>query len=168
MDRGGLEKYLRDSFADNKPYDRLVHELVSATGTNRPGSPGFNGAVNFLCGKLDEDATQATAHTAKLFLGLQVQCTQCHNHPFNDWKQNQFWQLNSFFRQTAALRRFAPGTREVRFIELTDQDFARRRSAAGSRAGARSTTNCATASWKRLFLCSSMGHASNRAVWSRT
>ena len=113
VNRAGLEKYLRDSFADNKPYDRLSHELISATGTNRPGAPEFNGAVNFLCGKLDDGAAQATAQTSKLFLGLQVQCTQCHNHPFNEWKQNQFWQLNSFFRQTAALRRFNPGTRKV-------------------------------------------------------
>ena len=110
VDRAGLETYLRESFAHNKPYDRLVHELVSATGTNQPGAPDFNGAVNFLSGKLADGAAQATAQTAKLFLGLQVQCTQCHNHPFNEWKQNQFWQLNSFFRQTAALRRFDPET----------------------------------------------------------
>jgi hypothetical protein len=123
VDRAGLAQYLHESFAYNKPYDRLVYELVAARGTNRPGSPAFNGAVNFLSGKLADGATQATAQTAKLFLGLQVQCTQCHNHPFNEWKQDQFWQFNSFFRQAAALRRFEPGTREVRFIELTDQDF---------------------------------------------
>ncbi len=124
VNRQGLEKYLRDSFAANKPYDRMVFELVAAEGTSRPGSPAFNGAVNFLAGKLEDDATLATAHTSKIFLGLQVQCTQCHNHPFNEWKQNQFWELNSFFRQTAALRRFDPGTRNVAFVELTNQDFA--------------------------------------------
>lgn len=75
-------------------------------------------------GKLDDQATQATAQTARLFLGLQVQCTQCHNHPFNDWKQSQFWGLNSFFRQTVALRRFEPGSRDIRFVELANQDFA--------------------------------------------
>jgi hypothetical protein len=124
VSRVGLESYLREAFGQNTPYDRLVHELVSSTGTNQPGSAGFNGAVNFLTGKLADDAIQATSQTAKLFLGLQVQCTQCHNHPFNEWKQSQFWQFNSFFRQTVALRRYTPGTRDVRFVELANQDFA--------------------------------------------
>jgi hypothetical protein len=123
VDRPGLEKYLRDNFARQTPYDRMVHELIAAVGTNKPGSPQFNGAVNFLAGKLEDDATLATADTAKLFLGMQVQCTQCHNHPFNEWKQNQFWELNSFFRQVTTLRRFDPGTREVAYVELADQDF---------------------------------------------
>ena len=73
--------------------------------------------------KLDEDATQATAVTSKVFLGLQLQCTQCHNHPFNEWKQGKFWEMNAFFRQTVALRRFTPGTRDVSYVELDNQDF---------------------------------------------
>jgi hypothetical protein len=122
--REGMQKYLRDSFAQNKPYDRMVYELVSATGTTSPGSPKFNGAANFYAMKLDENATQATAMTAKIFLGLQVQCTQCHNHPFNDWKQQKFWEFNAFFRQTRALRTFKPGSRDVEGVELINQDFA--------------------------------------------
>ena len=82
--RDGMLKYLRDSMARNKPYDKLVHELVTATGTTKPGADGFNGAVNFLVGKVnDEDATLATSSTSRIFLGQQVQCTQCHDHPFN-------------------------------------------------------------------------------------
>ncbi|WP_425616976.1 DUF1549 domain-containing protein [Anatilimnocola sp. NA78] len=122
--REGMQKYLRDSFAQDKPYDRMVYELVSATGTTSPGSPKFNGAANYLVMKLDENAAQATAMTAKNFLGLQVQCTQCHNHPFNDWKQQKFWEFNAFFRQTRALRTFVPGTRDVESAELVNQDFA--------------------------------------------
>ncbi len=100
IDREGMQQYLRLSFLRNRTYDKMVHDLVSATGVNKPGEKDSNGAVNFLIGKLDENGVQATAKTAQIFLGLQVQCTQCHNHPFNDWKQNQFWQLNAFFRQT--------------------------------------------------------------------
>jgi hypothetical protein len=100
VDREGMSKYLRDTFARNKPYDQMVHDLVAATGSTKPGEENFNGATNFLIGNLEEMAANATAKTAKLFLGMQVQCTQCHNHPFNDWKQNQFWELNAFFRQT--------------------------------------------------------------------
>ncbi len=124
VSRAGMAAYLEEAFAENRPYDRMVYELIAATGANRPDAPGFNGAVNFLTGKLEDRATQATAQTARLFLGLQVQCTQCHNHPFNDWKQSQFWGLSSFFRQAVVLRRFEPGARDLRFVELADQDFA--------------------------------------------
>ncbi len=123
--REGMQKYLRDTFARNKPYDRMVYELVSAKGSTKPGTENFNGAANFLAMKVNEEkATLATAATAKIFLGLQVQCTQCHNHPFNEWKQQKFWDFNAFFRQTRALRKFVPGTRDVDFAELVDEDFA--------------------------------------------
>ena len=122
--RLGMQIYLRESFATNKPYDSMVHELISAIGDSSPDAENFNGAVNFLCGKLGDKASQATAQTSRIFLGMQVQCTQCHNHPFNEWKQNQYWQMNSFFRQTVALRRFETGANDVRHVELTDQDFA--------------------------------------------
>ncbi|HEX3869196.1 MAG TPA: DUF1549 and DUF1553 domain-containing protein [Pirellulales bacterium] len=98
--RAGMQQYLRRSFLENKPWDRMVYEMVSATGSTAPGSKDYNGATNFLVNKLQENAIEATAKTAKYFLGIQVQCTQCHNHPFNDWKQEQFWNLNAFFRQT--------------------------------------------------------------------
>ena len=122
--REGMQKYLRDCFARNKPYNEMVDELVTATGSNRPGAQNFNGAVNFLAMKVNEEkGTQATADTAKIFLGLQIQCTQCHSHPFNEWKQQKFWEFNAFFRQTRALRKVVPGTGEVESAELVDQDF---------------------------------------------
>ncbi|MGN6547890.1 MAG: DUF1549 domain-containing protein [Aureliella sp.] len=124
ISREGMAKYLRDSFARNKPYNQMVFELVTATGTTKPGEAGFNGATNFLVDKVNTDeGIQATAATSRIFLGLQVQCTQCHNHPFNQWKQQKFWEFNAFFRQTRALRRFTPGTRDVAYAELVDEDF---------------------------------------------
>jgi hypothetical protein len=120
--RAGLQEYLRDSLLANKPYNQMVVELVSAQGVNEPAQENYNGAVNFLAGKLDEDAVQATAKTAQIFLGLQVQCTQCHNHPFNDWKQSQFWQLNAFFRQTRARRTSVESGQAA--VELYNVDFA--------------------------------------------
>ncbi len=123
--RDGMLKYLRDSFARNKPYDQFVFELVTAAGATKPGATGFNGATNFLIGKVNEEkATLATSSTSRLFLGLQVQCTQCHNHPFNQWKQQKFWDFNSFFRQSRGLRRFVDGTNDVEYAELVDEDFA--------------------------------------------
>jgi hypothetical protein len=123
--REGMQKYLRDSFAENKPYNTMVRELVTATGTTRPGTENFNGATNFLAMKVnEEDGVQATAAVSRIFLGLQVQCTQCHNHPFNQWKQQKFWEFNAFFRQSRALRRFESGTRDIDHIELINEDFA--------------------------------------------
>jgi hypothetical protein len=129
ISREGMQQYLRRSFLQNKPYNALVMELVAAQGSNRPTGEDdkYNGAVNFLIGKLDDDAVQATAQTAQILLGLQVQCTQCHNHPFNDWKQSQFWQLNAFFQQTKARRgqmTSARGRREGASAQLYNMDFA--------------------------------------------
>jgi hypothetical protein len=123
VNRSGMRQWLRRVLAKNIPYDAFVTELVTATGVNKSGQRGFNGATNFLSGKLDENGVQATAKTAQVFLGMQVQCTQCHNHPFNKGKQNQFWEFNAFFRQTRALRRF-DGTRDIQAMELDDEDFA--------------------------------------------
>jgi hypothetical protein len=124
VSREGMQKFLRDSFAREKPYDKMCYELVTANGTSTPGDPKFNGAVNFLIDKVNEEqASQATAATTRIFLGLQVQCTQCHNHPFNDWKQQKYWETNAFFRQFRAFR----GEMRVRdggAAELADQDFA--------------------------------------------
>lgn len=124
ISRDGMGKYLRDCFATNKPYNQMVYELVTATGSTKPGTENFNGATNFLIDKVNaEDATLATSSTSRIFLGMQVQCTQCHNHPFNQWKQQKFWEFNAFFRQTRALRRFVEGTRDIDHAELVDEDF---------------------------------------------
>jgi hypothetical protein len=98
----GLQKYLRDAIQANKPYDKIVQELIAATGSGQPGAADFNGAANFLLASQNEDATLATARTSRIFLGQQLQCAQCHDHPFNDGRQqHQFWAMNAFFRQMA-------------------------------------------------------------------
>ena len=66
VNRAGMRQWLRRAFAKNMPYDRFVTELVTATGTNKSGMEGFNGATNFLSGKLDENGIQATAKTAQI------------------------------------------------------------------------------------------------------
>ncbi len=116
--REGLEEYLYQALLEGKSYDRLCTELLTATGSNRPGQADYSGAVNFLLKHLDEKGVAATAQTARVFLGTQVQCTQCHNHPFNQWKQSQFWGLNAFFRQARVKRGPAPGV-----YRLVDEDF---------------------------------------------
>ena len=95
VNRPSLQKFLRESFAKNRPWNEMVAEFISAE-----GSFDQNGATNFLLAHLNNEAVPATAITAKIFLGRQIGCTQCHDHPFNDWKQEAFWSFNSFFQQT--------------------------------------------------------------------
>jgi len=112
--RGVLERWIKRQFEKNARYDQFVYDLISAEGNSEQ-----NGAVGFLAAHLNENAVPATAVTARLFLGLQVQCTQCHNHPFNDWKQSQFWGMNAFFRGT---RRQGGGNAQRNDFDLTDSD----------------------------------------------
>lgn len=100
VDRGALQKFLRMSFAANRPWNQIVYDLVSAE-----GSSSENGATNFLIAHLNNDALPATAVTARVFLGQQVQCNQCHNNPFSKTQQTAFWELHSFFSQTASVPR---------------------------------------------------------------
>lgn len=96
VSRTGMQKFFREGFAKNRPWNEMVFDLVSAEGHFEK-----NGATNFILAQMqdNDDGVQLTAKTTRLFMGMQVQCTQCHNHPFNEWKQDQFWQFNSFFRQ---------------------------------------------------------------------
>ncbi len=130
ISRPGLQFALRRAFQKDMPYDRMVYELISAEGMSKRGEKGYNGFVNFLAGHLADNGIEATARTAQIFLGIQVRCTQCHNHPFNEYKQNQFWELNAFFRQTKVTQHFGETTvngkkrRELDYIELKNQDYA--------------------------------------------
>ena len=124
VSRPAMERFYREAFAQNRPWNEIVHDLVAAEGRSDE-----NGAVNYLLAQMatNDEAVQATAKTTRLFMGLQVQCTQCHNHPFNEWKQDQFWQINSFLRQTRRInhRKFDPASgRQVDdYAELVADNF---------------------------------------------
>jgi hypothetical protein len=102
VNRPALQKFLRMSFAANRPWNQIVYDLVAAEGSNTE-----NGATNFLIAHLNNDALPATAVTARVFLGEQLQCSQCHNNPFNKTQQSAFWEMHSFFSQTACVPRQA-------------------------------------------------------------
>ena len=93
VDRDALAGWLRKQFASGRPWDQVVYDLVTASGSNKE-----NGAVNFTLANMDAEAVPLTSRTVRLFLGRQLQCTQCHDHPQNDWKQADFWGMNAFFR----------------------------------------------------------------------
>jgi len=102
--REELEHYFRSALAANKPFDQIAYDLLTATGSSRPGSDDYNPAVNFLLDGLDSSAMVATARVGRVLLGHQMQCAQCHAHPTQGWSQEQYWALNAFFRQMKAER----------------------------------------------------------------
>jgi hypothetical protein len=96
LNRQALEGFLAREFAANRPWNELVIELISVT-----GSVEDHPAANFLVAHLENEAIPATAITARVLLGQQLQCAQCHQHPqVPDWQQSTFWSLNACFRQT--------------------------------------------------------------------
>jgi hypothetical protein len=96
-DRTALETWLRRQFAENRPWNEVVYDLVTATGSNKE-----NGAANFTLAHMDDGAVNLTSITTRAFLGQQIQCTQCHDHPSNNWKQADFWGINAFFKGISA------------------------------------------------------------------
>jgi hypothetical protein len=120
--REGFEQFLSASLAENRPYDQVVAELVSATGSCDPQSADHNAAANFLAASgVDQSGDKSVATTdrvSRLFLGKQLVCARCHNDPVNGWDQSEFWSLNAFFRQMKVQRK-----PEERFAVVRDQDF---------------------------------------------
>lgn len=82
--------WLRNSFYDNKPYDQLVRELLTATGTveTNPAVAWYRAVAN---------TESRVEDSAQLFLGQRIQCARCHHHPFEKWSQSDYFQMSAFF-----------------------------------------------------------------------
>jgi Protein of unknown function (DUF1549)/Protein of unknown function (DUF1553) len=101
LQQGGFETWLKQQVARNVGYDQMVRELLTASLGGGPGPlalAGFleAGPVPFYLAKEFKPETLA-ASTARTFLGVSVECAQCHNHPFASWKREQFWGFAAFF-----------------------------------------------------------------------
>lgn len=117
--REGLRAYLEQAIRTNKPYDALVTELVTATGPAATGADaGTKGAVDFLLALADKDerAVRTTSRTTHVLLGTQLECARCHEHPFQKVGPDQYWTLNSFFRQMEV--QGAGGQRELAKVDF--------------------------------------------------
>jgi hypothetical protein len=84
--------WVRDSLLANKPYDQFVRELLAATGTIVGNPP-----VAWY--KRVKEPKQQIEDVAQLFLGVRMQCAQCHHHPFERWSQDDYYSLAAFFSQ---------------------------------------------------------------------
>jgi hypothetical protein len=97
-----VERWLRKQFTDNVSYDRMVRELLTVPmPTDRRGmflalQQGGPSPLAFYQSKQGKPENLA-ASTARLFLGIRLECAQCHNHPFSRWTREQFWGQAAFF-----------------------------------------------------------------------
>ncbi len=82
--------YLKESLRENKPYDQIVRELVTAQ-----GKAWDNGAIGYYMRDRGMPLDNM-ANTVRVFLGTRIECAQCHNHPFDKWTQMQFFEMAAF------------------------------------------------------------------------
>ncbi|MCC7140363.1 MAG: DUF1549 domain-containing protein [Planctomycetes bacterium] len=110
LDRRTFNDWLRDQFRKNRPYDELVYDLVTATGNSET-----NGATGLLA-SFETSAADAAGKTSRFFLGVQIQCAQCHDHPYDKRiKQQDFADYAAFFFTTTYRRNMTPGNPEISF-----------------------------------------------------
>ena len=89
VSKAPLREWMTEQFNANRPWDQMAYELITATGDRE--SPATVYAMS------NRGVDKMTDSVGKLFLGQQIQCAQCHNHPFTSYKQTEYWGLAQFF-----------------------------------------------------------------------
>ncbi|WP_422926328.1 DUF1549 domain-containing protein [Singulisphaera sp. PoT] len=84
--------WIRDQVARNVPYDQFVTSIMTASGSNKANPP----ASYF---KILRDPTSTMENTTQLFLSIRFNCNKCHDHPFERWTQDQYYQTAAYFAQ---------------------------------------------------------------------
>ncbi len=100
----GFEQWLRARIQSGMPFDQFVTELLTAPlngrqamSRNMEDDPdGLTNPLAFYLAKEGKPANLAAA-TSRIFMGVQLECAQCHDHPFSRWRRDQFWGLAAFF-----------------------------------------------------------------------
>lgn len=137
VDRVAFGRWLYAAFAKNRRWDQLARELVTATGQNTLGGVKKNAlgplqepepdpdgkvhpAVNWIL-RYAQNPTDLTGKLSRIFLGVQIQCAQCHDHPSEKWKQDDFRALAACFARTGPTPLEDKPKGVVRRVELRDQ-----------------------------------------------
>ena len=94
--------WIRDSLANNKPYDQFAREVLAAS-----GDIGENPPVAWY--RQVKTAQNQLEDTAQLFLGTRLQCAQCHHHPYERWSQADYYSFGAFFSQVSRKPGTQPG-----------------------------------------------------------
>ncbi len=95
--RGPLEVWLKRKFEANEPWDKVVTQLLTATGASEVVAP-----VNFVGRHLPDGnrPEEMAVKASRMFLGMRLGCAKCHDHPFDKWTQEDFYSFAAFFRGT--------------------------------------------------------------------
>lgn len=123
-----FENWLRKQMRDNTPYDVMVREILTqpvvgggGRGFAQPQNPGAVSPVAFFQAN-EQKAENLAASTSRLFLGVKLECAQCHDHPFQaDLKRKKFWEYAAFFsgiRQQGMGGAFAPVQDDPKLREI--------------------------------------------------
>ncbi len=86
-----FEVWLAERFAKGRPWDEIAAEVITAEGSNHE-----NGAVSFGLAE-NAQAVELAGEVSRVFMGVQIQCAQCHDHPTDPWKRQQFHEFAAFF-----------------------------------------------------------------------
>jgi hypothetical protein len=92
-----FQEWLRLNIRDNRPFDELVREIITAGGSTYANPP-----ANYY--RVARDPTNLAETTAQLFFGIRMQCCKCHNHPFEKWTQDDYYSLAAFFARVKQKR----------------------------------------------------------------
>ncbi|HLJ97167.1 MAG TPA: DUF1549 domain-containing protein [Gemmataceae bacterium] len=105
-----LETWLFEEIKANRSWADMARAMITAEGNLQLNAPETAGPVAYLLGHMGPDAdNERAAETARLFLGIQIQCAQCHDHPSDIWKRNQFHELAAYFGRTRERQNAAAG-----------------------------------------------------------
>lgn len=94
---GMFKEWIRDSLAEDRPYDEMVREILTSQGDAflSPATAFWAPATDFMLKKFE--VTKATPTVTRLFLGMRLECAECHNHPLENFTQDDFYGLAAFF-----------------------------------------------------------------------
>ena len=84
--------WLQERIASNVPLDKMVQELLGST-----GGTFANAATNYY--ENERDTLKVAENVAQVFMGMRIQCAQCHNHPFDRWTMDDYYSFAAFFSQ---------------------------------------------------------------------
>lgn len=113
-----LEQFLADQFNRNIGWNQTAAEFLTAEGV-----VSEHGQTGLILAQM-ADANDVASEASRIFMGVQIQCAQCHDHPTDRWKRKQFHEFAAFFPRASARPIFVEG--RIRGIEITSVDVAPR------------------------------------------
>lgn len=139
VDRAAFRQWLYGEFDHNVPWNKFVYDLITASGQNSAGGPGgramvgaksvamvdpdtgakINGATNWIL-KYQGKPEDLSGNASRIFLGVQIQCAQCHDHKTEKWKQDDFRRFTACFVNSRPRQLVADKMAKDYRVELID------------------------------------------------